>query len=65
MYDAEINEWRKLLQKARGIYKKIQKTQDQKEKTLLIEEHKRLLGEARKKYNEIYKQTKENKINKK
>lgn len=55
MYDPELNEWRRLLQKARAIYKKIKATKDLSEKEKLRCQHKEILNEARRIYN-LYQQ---------
>lgn len=56
MYDQELNEWRKLLQKARAIYKKIKTIKDSSEKEKLRYQHKEILNEARRIYNLLYRQ---------
>lgn len=55
MYDPELNEWRRLLQKARAIYKKIEAIKDLSEKEKLRYQHKEILNEARRIYN-LYRQ---------
>lgn len=60
MYDLELNEWRRLLQKSRALYRKIEATNDLKEKEKLKQEHKKILEEARRIYNQIYKNLKIN-----
>jgi len=52
MRDLDLDYWRKSLQEARALHKKIEKLPAGKEKEELIKKHKKLLDEARKRLHE-------------
>jgi AmiR/NasT family two-component response regulator len=53
MRDLDLDYWRKPLQEARALHKKIEKLPKGKERDKLIRRHKALLQEARERLNEI------------
>ena len=53
MRDLDLDNWRKPLQEARALHKKIKKLPEGKERDELTQRHKALLQEARKRLNEI------------